>query len=294
MIPSTQNLNTMSNCPICQNEKTKIKYNLKFKVYQCENCGFQFCPEASFNKSFRSDFDESIRLKALKNLRILNFKRIISSLKKYPTGQSKGLEVGVGHGWFLETCANQEIQCEGIEPETRFNDEYERMNLWVRNGFYPDVVPLGSTYNFIVFNDVFEHLPKVEVMMKENSILLNSNGLLVINLPIQEGLTYTFSKIAYCFGIKSLLNRMWQFNFHSPHLSYFNKKNLQELAEKNGFELQESFPLKTINLSEVRDRINQDKTTNFLFRYVTIIGVYILYPFLNWYPDTYCFIFRKK
>lgn len=283
----------MYTCPICHSD-VGVKFKLTYNVYQCNKCNFQFAPEATFDKTLESDLDESSRIKALRNLRILNFNRIVTSLKKHVDSKDSGLEVGSGHGWFLEVCKEHDIKCVGIEPETHFNEHYSSIGVDVLNGFFPKIVPSDTQFDFIAYNDVFEHLPDVGLMMKTNNLLLNSNGKLIVNLPLREGVTYVLSKLAYDLGVQSLLNRMWQFNFHSPHLSYFSKKNLIKLAESADFVLVESFPLKTINLSEVKDRVNEDKSSNIIFRYITIIGVFVIYPFMQLFPDTYCFIFKKK
>jgi SAM-dependent methyltransferase len=241
-----------------------------------------------------SDFDESSRMKALKNLRMLNFSRIVKALKNHVDIDDIGLEVGSGHGWFLEACRKNEINCIGIEPETRFNELYKSLGVKVLNGFFPDIVPFDTKYDFISYNDVFEHLPDIKSVMNTNNNLLNSNGTLIVNIPLRGGVTYMVSSLAYFFGIKSPINRMWQFNFHSPHLCYFSKKNLIELAEFADFKLIESFPLKTINLSEIKDRVNEDTNSNFVFRYFSIMGIFAIYPFMQLFPDTYCFIFQKK
>ena len=284
----------MSSCPICHHNDVRIKFKLAHNVYQCHSCGFQYAPDATFDTSLVSDLDEVTRLKALKNLRILNFNKVVSVLKNHVSSNASGLEIGCGHGWFLETCKKNEIDCTGIEPENNFNALYQEMGLTVLNGFFPEAVPANKKYDFIVYNDVFEHLPDVELIMKTNNALLNTKGKLIISLPIRSGVIYNISQLAYYFGIKSIINRMWQFNFHSPHLSYFSKKNLITLAESADFELSESFPLKTINLAEIKHRVGQDKSSNIIFKYITIIGVYAIYPILQLLPDTYCFVFEKE
>lgn len=284
----------MYTCPICESSPLKLKFKLDHNIFECNKCKHQCCPEASFNKSFKSDLDEISRLKALKKLRTENFNCIIKSIRRNSTENPKGLEVGPGHGWFLEACKQNGLQCEGIEPETHFNDTYKKNGLIVKNGFYPEALSKDCKYDFIAFNDVFEHLPDIEKIISVNYDYLNPDGLLVINIPIQEGLTYFISKIAYRLGIKSMLNRMWQFNFHSPHLNYFTKYNLISFVRKNRFDLIESFPLKTINLSEIKDRVGEDKSAGFISRYVSIIGVFALYPFMQNFPDTYCFVFKRK
>lgn len=284
----------MISCPICQHDDVRLKYILSNEVYQCNKCGFQFAPNATFDTTMISDQDETTRMKALKSLRVMNFEKIVASLKKQISSNHSGLEIGSGHGWFLETCKKSGIHCCGIEPETHFNDMYHEMGVDVINGFFPDALPANSKYDFIIYNDVFEHLPDVKTSMRMNQKALNPKGKLIVNIPLKSGVIYRLSELAYMFGIKNLLNRMWQFNFHSPHLSYFSKRNLIQLSDKEGFTLLESFPLKTINLSEIKDRVGEDKSSNQFIKMISIAGVYLIYPVLQLFPDTYCFIFENK
>jgi 2-polyprenyl-3-methyl-5-hydroxy-6-metoxy-1,4-benzoquinol methylase len=284
----------MNHCPICNHRICEVKYKLTFDVYQCKNCGFQFCPDATFDKSFKSDLNEESRAKALIGLRKDNFQKIISSVKQFAVKNPKGLEVGCGYGWFLESCKDNAIECSGIEPETRFNNDYKQKGFNVSNGFYPADLPGDSKFDFIAFNDVLEHIPAVDSIMDANYNFLNPNGLLILNLPVQGGIVYFIARIAYCFGVKSLLNRMWQFNFHSPHISYFTRKNLLDFVAGREFRLMDSYKLKTVKLSEISSRIKQDNKQNYLRFFVTYTGTLFLYPFFSLFPDTYCFVFRRK
>ncbi len=282
------------NCPVCNNSTDfKEKYQLIHKVYQCNRCKLELCPDAAFDTNFSSGLNEEVREKALKKLRKENFEKIAASINRLAPN-SKGLEVGCGYGWFLETCSKYGIHCEGIEPETRFNSIYLTGGFHVRNGFYPDVINKAEKYDFVIFNDVLEHIPELNKTMISNYNILKKNGLLIINIPIQEGLFYFFSKIAYQLGYKKLLNRMWQFNFHSPHLYYFRKKNVSRLGVKHGFHCIETFRLKTLRCSDISGRIKQDQNQNYISYLIAYLGTIALYPFTNIFPDTYCFVFRKN
>lgn len=280
-------------CPVCSSTRLTRKYILKHDVYQCGQCHFQLCHNATFDASFVSGLNETEREKALKGVRKANFARIVSSIKQLKPNAS-GIEIGCGYGWFLETCKENEIKCEGIEPETRFNNLYKENNFKVRNGFYPNIISESDQYDFIIFNDVLEHIPDIDSTMKTNFSILNKNGLLIVNIPIQEGLFYFFSRLAYRLGYKDLLNRMWQFNFHSPHIFYFRKENLVKLASNYGFKLTVSYKLETIKFSEISNRIKQDQNQGFLKYLVSLTGTILLYPFTKVYPDIYCFIFSKN
>lgn len=281
-------------CPVCNNTSDFIvKYQLIQKVYQCNICKLEFCRDAAFDTNFGSGLNEEEREKALKQLRKENFRQIATTINRlFPN--AKGLEVGCGYGWFLETCQKHGIQCNGIEPETRFNNIYLAGGYHVRNGFYPGVINKNEKYDFIIFNDVLEHIHDIEETMKYNYQILNKNGLLVVNLPIQEGLFYFFSKIAYRLNFTELLNRMWQFNFHSPHIYYFRKKNIINLGDKYQFKLVESFPLRTIRFSDISNRIKQDPNQKLIKFLISYMGTILLYPFVKFFPDTYCFVFRKS
>ena len=91
--------------------------------------------------------------------------------------------------------------------------------------------------DIIIFNDALEHIPDIGKVMNSNSNHLFQSGLLIVNIPVQSGLFYLGYVAFYHLGINSFLNRMWQFNFKNPHLYYFTKKNLIDLAYRNGLEL---------------------------------------------------------
>lgn len=284
----------MKKCPLCTSSNTYLKFKLVFDVSKCKNCGFEFCADATFKKGHFETVDENLREKALINLRKENFGKIIKSIHLHLKEEVNGLEIGPGYGWFLEICKENKIDCEGIEPETRFNELYKSNDLQVINGFYPNDLPSDKKYSFIIFNDVIEHLPDIHNVMKSNYELTKPNGIVIINLPIREGIIYFISKMSYYLGIKSIMDRMWQFNFHSPHLSYFSKKNMIQLAKNNNFELINSYKLKTINFSEIYSRISQDKDQWFLTKYFKIVTIICLFPVINLLPDTYCFVLKKK
>lgn len=284
----------METCPNCSNKLFPI-YNLNYKILKCDSCKLQVAEGAFFNNSFASSLNEEAREHALKNLRINNFEQILSFIKQFfKNNKIEGLEVGCSYGWFLDLCKKNQIKCLGIEPEIKFNDIYINNGHRVINGFYPDVLENGEIFDFIIFNDVLEHIPDINKVMNANRLHLKPNGLLIVNIPIQNGLFHSISKIFYHIGNKSYLNRMWQFNFHSPHLYYFTKKSLTEIAQRNNFKLRKVESLKVIEASQIKNRVGQDKSMSKLKVLILTALIYFITP-LTWIkPDTYCFFFEKE
>ena len=129
----------MYSCPICKAE-AKEKFKLTYNVYECSKCHFQFAPEATFDTTLLAKVDESMRIKALKNLRVSNFNTIVKALKKHVSSSDSGVEIGSGYGWFLQVCKDNGIKCLGIEPETEFNEHHAAIGVEVLNGFFPQIL----------------------------------------------------------------------------------------------------------------------------------------------------------
>ena len=104
-------------------------------------------------------------------------------------------------------------------------------------------------FDIVIFNDVFEHLEKINDVIKEVSIVLKDDGLVVLNLPTSDGIIFKISKFLLSLKINKFYDRLWQKNSSSPHLSYFNKLNLTKLFLKNGFILLESGNLETLEFN---------------------------------------------
>jgi len=287
--------NHIVTCPICQS-LCKLHFTLKYPVYRCVYCHLQLADGAGFNYSFESDLDEAQRVVGLKELRQSNFEIIIKQIKNFFGGATiSGLEVGVGYGWFLNACKEQGVKCIGIEPEERFHSLYKKDLLEVRKGFYPVALEdCKDQFDFIIFNDVLEHIPDVHQVMAANKKLLKKDGLLIINLPLQGGIFIRLAELLYQLGIKSYLNRLWQFSFHSPHIFYFNKKNLNLLVRSYGFEPCGYFPMNTLDFSSVKERVKAD-SKNAGNAWVLSRLILLLRPLIAIsQEDVGCFFFKKQ
>jgi SAM-dependent methyltransferase len=282
-----------SNCPVC-GSPLKLKYKLRFNVFECANCGLLHS-DAQFEHSFQSDLEAGIRDIGLKKLRLKNFNVIIKELQKAKPGKLHGLEIGSGNGWWLETCRANGIDCTGIEPEHVYEDYHKENKLNIVYGFYPDVSPkCDGGYDFIIFNDVFEHIPDINGLIESLKQDLADDGILIINIPMSTGFFYRMARVLHAFGQDNSLTRMWQFNFHSPHMNYFNEQNLKLLLSKHGLDCIRVFKLDSLDFSTVKERILSDRGMNKLKGTLMAGTLALMRPVIqNSGPDIKTFFFTR-
>jgi len=280
-------------CPVCGNP-LKLKYKLKFNVHKCDSCGL-LNSDAQFEHSFQSDLESDSRDIGLRQLRLKNFDTIIKELQKQKGTNLSGLEIGSGNGWWLETCKKNNIDCIGIEPERIYENYHKTNNLNIIYGFYPDVSPKKETgYDFIIFNDVFEHIEDINGLVENLKKDLSDNSILIINLPMSTGFFYKMAVKMHKLGFSSSLTRMWQFNFHSPHMNYFNEPNMKLLLNKHGFSATDVLKLETLDFSSVKERIMADKQMNRLKAWFMTTAITLMKPVItSSKPDTKAFFFKK-
>ena len=281
-------------CPVCGSD-SKLKFKLKFNVYKCPSCGL-FTSDAGFDFSFKSNLELTSREVGLKKLRFQNFDTIINELKILKPGKLSGLEIGTGNGWWLKVCQEQGIDCKGIEPEKAHEAYHKENGLDVFYGFYPNpAVQSKNGYDFIIFNDVFEHIKDIDDLVIALKADLADDGLLIINIPMSDGFFYRTAVALHKLGISSYLERMWQFHFHSPHMNYFNQKNLGMFLNKHGFDKITNIKLNSLDFSTLKERIKADSSVNKLKALTLTTGISLLKPvILSSKPDIRVFFFRKK
>jgi 2-polyprenyl-3-methyl-5-hydroxy-6-metoxy-1,4-benzoquinol methylase len=281
-------------CPVCGGP-SKLKFRLKFNIYKCPECEL-FTSDAGFDFSFKSSLDEGPREVGLKSLRFGNFYTIVDELRKVKTGKLKGLEIGSGNGWWLRVCEEKGIDCTGVEPEKSFEDYHKENGLNVFYGFYPnEAVKHKTGYDFIIFNDVFEHIKDLDELIAALKEDLAPGGILIINLPMSDGFFYRMALILNRFGVKSYLERLWQFNFHSPHINYFNPKNLKTLMSRHGFTNIAGFKLNSLDFTTLKERIQADAGVSKLKALFLTTGISVLKPVIeSSKPDIRAFFFVKE
>jgi SAM-dependent methyltransferase len=205
--------------------------------WRCHSCGYEAADfEPAINQSVNHSLvNEEERERGLRCLREENFRDLLEIILRHlPNKRHRLLEVGSAHGWFVQ-LASQVFDVVGIEPDHTICMMAYKKGIPLRKGYFPNVLSSEERFDVIVFNDVLEHLPDVNKIIVCCFDHLNEGGLLVLNLPTSAGFFYQISKILRHLGIQGPFKRMWQMGFPSPHLHYFNIKNLKRLVCRQGF-----------------------------------------------------------
>ncbi|HEY6871426.1 MAG TPA: class I SAM-dependent methyltransferase [Geobacteraceae bacterium] len=257
---------------------------LEFWLCHCEGCGFW---QSRLGRPDQRLGDESAvveehRFAGLKALRAVNNEVILDLIEQFtPLAGMRLLDVGCAYGWFLAAAEQRQAVAVGIEPETAIAEKARQKGLRVKEGYFPGCLDPAESFDVVVFNDVLEHLPGIAQIFDACHAALSKKGRLAVNVPVSSGLFFRLSVLLARLGYKKPLHRLWQKGYRSPHLSYFNARNLEALATRHGFSLLGRRPLKTLARQGLWARLNMDKSVPLPVAIPLYGGLLLLGPVLN-------------
>lgn len=262
----------------------------------CNQCGYESAALAgAINAAPDGQLDEQQREAGLKALRQENFRVIVDIARRHARpGARRLLDVGCAHGWFLETAAGQ-FDVLGVEPDENVGRRTAARGLPVREGYFPDVLADGETFDVIVFNDVIEHIPAIDAALDACHERLSPEGILILNLPSSKGFFYRLSKLFAGVGWRSPFDRLWQKDLPSPHVHYFAPANLELLLSRHGFRQVHAQELPSLRAKGLLERMRCTGTTTGLALYLQYLAVLCAIPVLRAFPsDIVVGVFRKE
>jgi SAM-dependent methyltransferase len=223
----------------------------------------------------------------LKTVREKNFTRIIETLKEKHAWCNTILDVGSSQGIFLKLAARHGFAVTGLEPDKALAEQSRNSGFNVITGFFPNTDALaGKFFDVIIFNDSFEHIPELPILINGIKKHLNKNGVVAVNLPSSGGLMFQIAFLLYRLGVRIPFDRLWQKNFTSPHLHYFNPWNLDLLFKKYGFIQLGSMPLSYYLISGLWRRLRCKSSLS--VSAIAWLLLTLLYPFFSVKSD--CFV----
>lgn len=145
------------------------------------------------------------------------------------------LEVGCGAGEFGKLVKERNPRCEvwGMEPGPEAVAAAENLDHVISGVFDGDMPELqGKKFDCIVFNDVLEHIPNPEKVLRECKNFLTDGGCIVASIP-NILFFYQITKILY--------EQDWKYEdsgiMDNTHLRFFTKKSIVRMFESCGYEI---------------------------------------------------------
>lgn len=269
------------NCVIC---KANIKRNNDFS-FKCRNCGFYF---SDLKPGFGQD------VVGIENLRRKNFRKLIKTILN-KMSNPEILEIGSGDGFFVEECIKEGISITGSEASI---NSLKRLRSKFKIKFLELCLPESiktktkNVFDIVIFNDVFEHLQDLDNVIIQVKKVLKKDGLIILNLPSSDGLIFKFSEILMKIGCQRFYNRLWQKEMSSPHLSYFNRKNLKKLFIKHKLNEIQYGHLNTVDIKNFRRFINLFKSLPLALLFTFLC--FIFFIFQKILPKDIIFVFFQN
>ena len=119
----------------------------------------------------------------------------------------------------------------------------------------------------------------------------------MINIPTSDGFIYKVSRLLSLVGLHQYYYRMWQKETYTPHIHYFNRKNLVRILENHNFSILETGNLETLvigNIKELYNRVVNVQKENRIFQLFAFFAVLISYPILRFLPRDIMYVVAKK
>ena len=280
-------------CPVCNGRLSKK--NINFWLFKCDTCGLlasDLEPQIP-DKINASVINEVSRQIGLSAVREHNNVLILKKICNYFNGPATLLDVGSGLGFFLEAALAEGFDVCGIEPDANVVINLDKDI--VRHGYFPDALEPNENFDLIVFNDVLEHIPDALSAVIAARDHLNQDGILVLNCPDRQGIFYRVASLINHLGISGPFNRLWQRDTPSPHRWYFKRDDLFQIGARCGFVPLATVDLVTLSSQGLYHRIFYMKGQGKFLSILTLIGVYILLPFIKFFPsDLGVALMRKK
>jgi len=264
-----------------------------------------WCPACHFYYMLPSDLREKIQhddavvmsdfKAAIQGIRERNFRKILDSLATIrPLNEMNCLDVGCAYSHFLSLLKPMAKSVVGIEPNEQMLQEAKVNGVPVIRGFFPEDLPQGKQYDLISFNDVLEHLPDPKAALEASFRNLAPGGLLLVSIPSSDGAVFKLSGFLAAMNIKTLNDRIWQRQFYTPHISYFNRNNLSNLGIACGFKPVVTQSLPVIERKSLYQRISVDTSLSPLRKVVLYLCGTAYAASSTVMPEEYFYtIFRK-
>jgi 2-polyprenyl-3-methyl-5-hydroxy-6-metoxy-1,4-benzoquinol methylase len=142
------------------------------------------------------------------------------------------LDVGCNTGILAQSLKSKKVTIDGIdinEEALKIARPYYR-KLYKRDLYNPTLDLPHMKYDYIVFSDLLEHLPRPDLLLKDTKQYLKPDGVVIASIPniarLEIRLKLMLGKFDYKPGIMS-----------PDHLRFFTRRSALEMFQDSGYQI---------------------------------------------------------
>jgi len=245
------------NCPFCNSDKhslyERFGSELQYTYVRCHNCTLIYqSPRPVYNKHFIDaayaeyyQYADNITIDDFSNIResgVAMFKKEIDNLLQFDKKRTAALDIGSGMGTFLFAAKPHYKEVLGL-------DVSEQMGSFVTKQLGVPVhiqqfeqFEYPVKFSLIHMSHVLEHVPNPNQWLQKAKTMLDTDGILVINVPNKRSLSFTMQHIFYKLGLKKQFSSGWADPSRTPdHLFEPTVTAMKWLVDKNGYDILDHF-----------------------------------------------------
>ena len=225
-------------CIICKYSKldlvaSKVRDSAKHKIIKCKKCGHVQLYPIPTQQDDNKFYDENMQdknvndvgsIKRAKRKMMEDTIRRVNLIRKLTPKKGKILEIGSGHGFFLEMMRKCGYKMTGIEiskEKRKFSKQVT--DVKVLNVNINEELPYVGNFDVIVMFQVLEHIIDPIGFLRNVRKLLKSNGKIIIEVP-------------NCDDFQLRLHKEYrEFYWQRAHISYFTPITLKRIFSKVDF-----------------------------------------------------------
>lgn len=148
------------------------------------------------------------------------------------------LDIGCNTGFLGEQLVRKKnAQVDGIDINEEALKKAKSIyrKVFKRNLYNPKLDIDEEKYDYIIFSDILEHIPRPDLILKDSKKYLKEDGRIIISLPniarLEVRVGLLFGRFDYAPGILS-----------QDHLRFFTRKSAMRMIEGCGYKIKKIVP----------------------------------------------------
>ncbi len=168
----------MVNCPVCNSSIIRLRNTHSARYLYCVDCGLLWREHGQDFAEFEDYYTSVNPTDSIGQSKENLYDGILAEAEDKLGGTGRVLDVGCGHGAFLEVAGKRGWETYGIEPVNQQADVVRGKSIPVHEGTLADIPGDIGTFDLITFWDVLMLVENPEEDLKTSSKLLTINGMI--------------------------------------------------------------------------------------------------------------------